>query len=300
MEQLAKSCEACLSVRHSPPSSPLHPWSWPSCPWQHICVDFTGPLFGKMYLLVVDSHSKWLEIYEMSSTSTTATIQVFRQVFSVFGLPEQLVSDNGPKFISQEFSTFLRNNGIKHFKSALYHPSTNGAVEKLAQTFKSSLKKGKSRGRSSHYTLSYFLLFYRATPHATTGRVPCELMLRRPLRTILDLIKPNTGIKVSQQQGQQKYNHDTHSHIRQFDFGQQVMLQNYPDGDLIWVKGRVVKKQGVIPLRDRKSSNSILEKLGPLSVTMSDGRPNLAKMRRRDEMIADEMVEDNIGVDDER
>ena len=49
-----------------------------------------------------------------------------------------------------------------------------------------------------------------------------------------------------------------------------------------------------IPLRDRKSSNSILEKLGPLSVTMSDGRPNSAKMRRRDEMIADEVVEDNI------
>ena len=225
IEQLAKSCEACLSVGHSPPS--LHPWSWPSCPWQRIHVDFAGPLFGKMYLLVVDSHSKWPEIREMSSTSTTETIQVLRQVFSVFGLPEQLVSDNGPQFISQEFSTFLRNNGIKHFKSAPYHPSTNGAVERLVQTFKSSLKKGKSEGHSSQYTLSNFLLFYRATPHATTGRAPCELMLRRPLRTILDLIKPNTGTKVSQQQGQQKYNHDTHSRGRQFDVGQQVMARNY-------------------------------------------------------------------------
>ena len=62
IEQLAKSRDACLSVRHSPPHSPLHPWSWPTRPWQRVHIDFAGPLFGKTYLLLVDSHSKWPEI----------------------------------------------------------------------------------------------------------------------------------------------------------------------------------------------------------------------------------------------
>ena len=158
--------------RHSPPHSPLHPWSWPTRPWQRVHIDFAGPLFGKTYLLLVDSHSKWPEIYEVSSTSASATIDVLRHIFSVFGLPKQLVSDNGPQFTSHDFKVFLHQNGIKHFKSAPYHPSTNGAVERLVQTLKNSLKKGKKEGHTSQYTLSNFLLYYRATPHSTTGKAP--------------------------------------------------------------------------------------------------------------------------------
>ena len=89
------------------------------------------------------------EIWEMSSTSTYKTIEVLRHIFSVFGLPEQVVSDNGPQFISDQFSSFLRSNGIKHFKSAPYHRSTNGAAERLVQTFKKAIKKGKQDGFSS-------------------------------------------------------------------------------------------------------------------------------------------------------
>ena len=107
----------------------------------------------KTYLLVVDSYSKWPEIWEVSCTSATATIEVLRHIFSVFGLPEQLVSDNGPQFTSNEFAIFLHSNSIKHFKSAPYHSSTNGAVERLVQTLRNSLKKGKKEGHTSQYTL---------------------------------------------------------------------------------------------------------------------------------------------------
>ena len=160
IKQLAKSCDACLSVGHAPSLSPLHPWSWPSQPWQRVHVDFAGPLFSKTYLLVVDSYSKWPEIWEVSSTFTTATIKVLRHIFSVFGLPKQLVSDNGPQCTSNEFAIFLCSNNIKHFRSAPFHQATNGAVERLVQTLKNSLKKGKKEGHTSEYTLSNFLLFY--------------------------------------------------------------------------------------------------------------------------------------------
>ena len=58
IEQLFKSCDACLSVQYASSRSPVHPWSWPSQPWQCVHVDFAGPLFSKTYLLVVDRYSK--------------------------------------------------------------------------------------------------------------------------------------------------------------------------------------------------------------------------------------------------
>ena len=50
----------------------------------------------------------------MSTTTTAQTVAVLRQMFAVNGLPEQLVSDNGPQFVSEEFASFCKFNRIKH------------------------------------------------------------------------------------------------------------------------------------------------------------------------------------------
>ena len=96
--------ERCKAVRNSPPAAPLHPWSWRSHPWQRIHIDFAGPLFQKMFFVLVDSHSKWAEVVEMKSTTSAATIKVLRQFFATYGLLEQIVSDNGPQFSTNFFS----------------------------------------------------------------------------------------------------------------------------------------------------------------------------------------------------
>ena len=67
-----------------------------------------------MFFLVIDSHSKWGEVREMSSTTTLKTVEVLRELFSSFGLPEQLVSDNGPQVTSEEFVKFIQSNKIRH------------------------------------------------------------------------------------------------------------------------------------------------------------------------------------------
>ena len=136
IEQLVKSCRHCQAVWNNPPVAPLHPWIWPSEPWKRIHIDFAGPFCGRTFLVVVDSYSKWPEIIQMKSTTTAATVLQLRKLFSAYGLPEQLVSDNGPQFSSTEFSEFLSKNGVKHIKSAPYHPSSNGAVEHFIQTFR--------------------------------------------------------------------------------------------------------------------------------------------------------------------
>ena len=56
-----------------------------------------------------------------------------------YGLPEQIVTDNGPQFTSDEFATFLKENGIKHIRSSPYHPLSNGAAERFVRTFKEAI-----------------------------------------------------------------------------------------------------------------------------------------------------------------
>ncbi|KAL5500514.1 hypothetical protein EMCRGX_G012092, partial [Ephydatia muelleri] len=128
IEHHVKNCQPCQTVRNSPPSAPLHPWLWPTRPWQRVHVDFAGPFQGKMFLLVVDAHSKWPEVVNMTTTSAQCTIEELRRMFASYGIPEQLVSDNGPQFVSGCFEEFMKMNGVKHIKCTPYHPSSNGAV----------------------------------------------------------------------------------------------------------------------------------------------------------------------------
>lgn len=158
-------------------TAPLHPWLWPEQPWQRAHVDYAGLFRGKMFLLIVDTYSKWQEILEMASTTSD------RKGFAAFGLPEQLVSDNGPQFTSNKFTEFLRSNGVKHIHTAPYHSSSNGAVERLVQTFKQAMKAGEQDGFTLQHQLQNFLITYWSTPHSTTGQSPAPLFLGQPLCT---------------------------------------------------------------------------------------------------------------------
>ena len=92
-------------------------------PWKRVHIDFAGPFMGKMILIVVDSHSKWFEVEMMPSITIEATIANLRDMFARYGIPQQLVSDNGSQFTSEEFCKFMKANGIKHTLVAPYHPT---------------------------------------------------------------------------------------------------------------------------------------------------------------------------------
>ena len=69
IEECAKHCYQCQSVKNLPAVAPLHPWLWPRKPWERVHVNFAGPFLNRSYLVVIDSHSKWPEVIEMSSTT---------------------------------------------------------------------------------------------------------------------------------------------------------------------------------------------------------------------------------------
>ena len=158
---------------------------------------------GQDFLVMVDAHSKWPEILPMSSTTAAATIAAFRDVFARFGFPVNVVTENGPQFISAEFSEFLRRNGVKHIRVAPYHPASNGAAERMVQSFKRSVEASASTGAPMRHRLADFLLTYRTTPHAVTGRTPSSLFLGRECRTRLSLLRPKVEESVLKRQAEQ-------------------------------------------------------------------------------------------------
>ena len=109
IENQAKSCLQCQEQKSNPPVAPLHPWIWPTAPWKRIHIDYAGPFLNQMFLIVVDAHSKWPEVIQMSSITTSKTVEALQVLFAKYGLPEQLVSDNGPQFTSEDSSQFMRH-----------------------------------------------------------------------------------------------------------------------------------------------------------------------------------------------
>ena len=79
-----------------------------SCAWSRLHVDYAGPFMGKMFLLIIDAHSKWMDIHCVNSATSSVTIDKMRSTFASRGLPELVVSDNGSNFESSEFKSFLQ------------------------------------------------------------------------------------------------------------------------------------------------------------------------------------------------
>lgn len=75
VERKVAGCQMCQETRQAPSKAPVHPWEFTKNPWSRLHIDFAGPFKGKVFLLVVDSHSKWLEVSLMESMSTRAVLE---------------------------------------------------------------------------------------------------------------------------------------------------------------------------------------------------------------------------------
>ncbi|XP_048257829.1 uncharacterized protein K02A2.6-like [Haliotis rufescens] len=250
IEMTAKSCTVCQSLQNDPPVAPLHPWKYPQRIWERVHVDF-AEFQSQHYFVLIDSRSKWIEAILMTSTTAEKTVETLRKIFSSYGLPEELVSDNGPQFTAEIFKDFMKNNGIKHSLSPPYNPSSNGAAERSVQVIKSALKKHmmsvklNNGDKSTRKHLANFLLTYRSTPHSVTGRTPVELFLGRQVRTRLSLLKPDLRKTVEAAQEKQKQFHDNSITLREFEVNESCRVRNYRESqDEKWIPGRVVKRLG--------------------------------------------------------
>ena len=183
-ERVCKSCHGCQVVGELQPPEPIKRVEPPTSPWQDIAIDLMGPLpTGKSLLVVVDYFSRFYEVEITRSTTSKKVVDVLAQIFSRYGYPFTLKSDNGPQFCCEEFKTFLSDHGIEHQTSPPLWPQANGHVERQNRTLLKALRVAHVEEKEWQGELNKFLLTYRSTPQVSTGVTPAFLMFGRELKT---------------------------------------------------------------------------------------------------------------------
>ncbi|XP_055334988.1 uncharacterized protein K02A2.6-like [Paramacrobiotus metropolitanus] len=130
IERLAKKCPACTMAAKETAKVHLQQWPVAENPWQRVHMDFACPFHSEMFLVIVDSFSKWPEVVKMRRTMSGDVIAVLEHLCGRYGYPKQLVTDNGPQFTSAEFADYCKANGIAHLRTAPGHPQSNGQAER--------------------------------------------------------------------------------------------------------------------------------------------------------------------------
>ena len=112
LESLVKTCTGCQQHQKDLAKSTLHLWEWPEHLWCQLHIHSGHWCFGiRTFLIIVDTHSKWLEVLK-SKIISQATINLLHHVFTTHGHPNIIVSDNSPAFISEQFAAFIVRNEI--------------------------------------------------------------------------------------------------------------------------------------------------------------------------------------------
>ena len=116
-----KNYQPCVLNQPLNKYSPLQPTPLPCGPWVKGAVDLVGPIEGKFILTYIDYYSSYLEAYILKEITSRVVIKALTHIFARFGFPEELVSDNGKQFVSEEFEAFLKLCGRKHIRVSPYY-----------------------------------------------------------------------------------------------------------------------------------------------------------------------------------
>ena len=241
VKRITSACEHCQTARPTQRKEPLLPTPLPQGPWQRVGIDLCQ-FKGKDFLVMADYYSRWIEVLRLYTTTAKAVINRMKDVFAQFGAPKEVVSDNGPQFISEEFRDLAARFRFNHVTSSPYLPNANGEAERAVQTAKRILSQ------RDHWL---GLMIYRDTPIAATGHSPSQLMLGRHIRTTLPVL-PSTlepswpdreSVLLRDQATKESYaEHYNHRHgvrpLQPLQPGERVVMKN--DNQKGWKQSGVI------------------------------------------------------------
>src|SRR4051812_36623037 len=189
-EDIVRRCIACqkfISRSHAPASELKRiPLSWPFATWG---LDMVGPLKksskgGRTPLLVaVDKFTKWIEAVPITISTALTAVNFIKSIIFRFGVPHNIIIDNGTNFTAAEYQNFCQELGIKINYASVAHPQSNGQVEKANVLVCGGIKK---RLLAPHEQavgncieeLPAFLWSLRTTPNSSTQYTPFFLVYR--------------------------------------------------------------------------------------------------------------------------
>ena len=172
-----RRCQECIR-RSQPPKEPLQAHEVPQEPWERIAMDYFY-MNGRLYILICDYFSKFPFLFQVKTTSFANLKDHLEELFSVEGIPDEIMSDNGPPFNGKEFSSYLTGLGIRHTTSSPNYPRSNGFIERQIQTVKRLIEKANSSRRSHQKALTGL----RAQPLGDGLPSPSEILHGRSLVT---------------------------------------------------------------------------------------------------------------------
>ena len=218
IKDFVSRCSVCRSYQPKQCKEPLLPHDVPERPWAKVGIDlFT--LDNRNYLLTVDYFSNFVEVDHLTSTTSTAVIKKLKEQFSRHGIPESVITDNGPQFSCGEFEKFSNNWGFKHQTSSPLHPQSNGKAENAVKTCKLIMKKAMLSKSDVHLAL----LDFRNTPSERDGASPSQKLFSRRTRTRIptttDQLSPQVVAKeivaagLKRAKETQKRNYDVKAHV---------------------------------------------------------------------------------------
>lgn len=180
IQDMVSHCQTCLTHRKENSKQPLIPHEIPQRAWSKVGADVFHSA-GKSYLLVVDYFSKFVEVERLTNLTSDLVICKLKNIFSRQGIPDVVMSDNGPEFSSRQFKEFTCDWKFQHKTSSPRYPQSNGQVERAIQTVKSIYKKTSYDGSDFKLALLEFL----NTPISEKLPSPAELLNNRKLRSIV-------------------------------------------------------------------------------------------------------------------
>ena len=195
INQHCKTCPRCLKFNYKKRSKePLHPLPVISTPWRRIAIDIVGKLprtqNGNSYILtIMDFATRYMEAIPLKRVDADTTCSALMEVFARYGIPEEVLSDNGCNFIANVTETLMKMLKIYHIKASPYHPETNGMLERSHQVLKKTLDKLGATKKNWDDYLAPTLMALRTAPHSALGISPFHLLFGRDAKTPVATMK---------------------------------------------------------------------------------------------------------------
>ena len=238
IQKTVSQCPTCSQLSNSNPKEPMMSHDIPSRPWQKVATDIFH-WNSNNYLVTVDYYSRFFEIDKFTSTTSSAVIRRLSVHFARHGIPEKVVSDNGPQFSSDEFASFAKTWDFKHITSSPKYPPSNGLAEKYVQICKNILEKARLPGNNPLLSI----LEYRPTPVDNLAS-PSQMLMGRRLCSILPISSQCPQPKVirssevqsrckTQQNWQKFYKDKCAQPLQPLKKGDKVFIQPQP-GERKW------------------------------------------------------------------
>ena len=189
VERIVGLCIPCQTVTQTHKKPPLIIQPLPAHVWETVNVDYLGPFPNGYYLFViVDQRSKYPAVEFLRNTSMNSLRPALENLFSVYGIPDNLISDNRLPFFSREFYEFLLETGVNHKCITPLWPQANGQAERFMPSLTKIAKTAILERKDWKIETYKFLAAYRNTPHPSTKVAPSDMMFNRKVRyTIPDI-----------------------------------------------------------------------------------------------------------------